>query len=205
MKKAFKNFLIILLVCAMALATGCKNTTNITKAWLEPGFDYYEYYNGATFCDELDKVIPMSNEIGDYTEATFYRYKNTSLFAMCADNSFCLDIKYDKENYSLEKQNTLQNCEFQSEIIEDGYGYFLLPFIERVIGSYTVKVVKDLSTSLWDNGTIPSSFPKCIGLVAYSDKDMQIRYCYLEFISLDFFYDAEGMEDYVRKSIPLGW
>ena len=208
MKKVFDKFLIILIICVLVLVSGCKNTTNITNAWLDPSFDYYEYYNGASFCDYLDKVIPMVDEIGEYSKVTFYVNEYVNIFVESrAEKAFYLVVEYDKENYLLEKQKALQNYDFQQDILQDDLEApnYELPFTERDIGSYTVKVVKDFSSLFAPTGSIITYFPERIGLVAYSDEDMQIRYCYLNDGSKNYFFDAEDMENYIRNSITLGW
>ena len=195
MKKIFKKFLIVLMVGVFLVLSGCNIPPRkkvFTDAWLNSTYD------AGIHCDEYAYSIPVVEQLGEYKDAIFYEFETIILGDM-ADITFCLVVEYDKENYFLEKQKALQNYEFQSEIIEDGDGYFLLPFVEREIGTYTVKVMKDFTDMVW------SKFPKKMGLVAYSDENMQIRYCYLYSESIDFLYNAEYMENYIRNSITLGW
>lgn len=203
MKKVVNKILIILFSFILILASGCNLSRDVTNAWLESSFDYFEFFNGDDLCEFLDETIPLSNEIGTYKKATFYEYENAGLsfYGDSSEHAFCLVVEYDSKNYATEKQKALQNYEFQTEVVVEHGKDYALPFYERVIGDYNIKIIKDF---FYESGFM-SAFPQFIGMVAYSDAKMQIIYCFLYHSSLDLFRDADHMEQYIKNGIPLNW
>lgn len=202
MKKLFKITLIIT-ACIFLFLAGCKydqphEISVITDAWFNSTYDAGEICN---IC--LEKVIPNLNSVGPYKKATLYEFKFREEDYR-AKIAFCLVVKYSADNYDLEKEKALQSYELQGEVIKGDNEKYLLPFIEADISAYTVNVMKDLST-IFQPVNAKCSFPNAIGLVAYSDTKMQIRYCLIYNPSLDCFDGESDMIRYIRINIPLGW
>ena len=204
MKKVFKQILTVAMVAVFLFLTGCYQQAHkirvITDEWFNSMYDV-----GGSYNEYLEKVIPSLDKIGMYKKATLYEIKFDEDYReeFDPDIAFCLDVKYTTENYESGKQKVLQDYEFQSEIIEDCSGGYILPWVEKRKDFYTFKVVKDLMSTSSNN--VSSAFPHVIGVVAYNDREMKIRFCLLCSSRLESFDSESIMTGYIVGNILLGW
>ena len=203
MKKKRIKKIVILIICAVLLiAITCLSVYSCTlhikqdlSLWQNRDYSQFDM-------DELySEFLPEYSEYKKSTNQAHFYYHDGSMNLGLSNEMVCLELSFDDNTYSVQKEKVYREYPFVSEDIWDNNE--LLTVASADVGNYYLYVY-DLCVSGFATDYI-WAYPSIVPFVAFNDNQKVIRWGVIFYGSLDYFENKQNFIEYIKTNEPIGW
>ena len=202
MKKRNKKITALIICAVLLIAITCffiyscsLRVKDDLSLWQDGNYSQFER------AEFYDQFLPEYSEYEEATTQAHFYYHDGSINLGLSNEMVCLELSFDDNTYSAQKEKVYSEYPFVSEDVWDNNE--LLTAANTDIGNYHLYVY-DLCISGFETDYI-WAYPSTVPFVAFNDNQKVIRWGVIFYGSLDYFENEQNFIEYIKTNVPIEW